>query len=84
MMGVLGTPLLYGIQVVEKLLDVKNAMLFFYINGLNFMIALAIKIHFMKTIFLVDDVNEAINLNTTYNGFELETKYTRIKDMELW
>lgn len=34
---------------------------------------------FYEDYFFVDDVNEAINLNNTYNGFELETKYTRLR-----
>jgi len=34
---------------------------------------------FYEDYFFVDDVNEAINLNNTYNGFKLETKHTGLR-----
>jgi len=65
---------MYWIQVVEKLLDVKICNAIFLYQWSEFHDSFGDQDSFYEDFFLVDDVDEAINLNTTYNGFELETK----------
>lgn len=65
----------------RKIIRCKKCNAIFLYQWSEFHDSIGIQDSFYENYYLVDDVNEAIDLNNKYNGLELETKHTGLR---LW